>query len=115
MHPPRYTSRMSRASKERERRERARQYKAGVKPYDLIRLTAFHEAGHVVFSTLNGNPVEIVTIDMHCVEELTGRKGCPPERLPVRSEWLAKSSVVFPLGALTQPRRGPQTKPEHLT
>jgi len=77
MHPPRYTSRMSRASKERERRERARQYKAGVKPYDLIRLTAFHEAGHVVFSTLNGNPVEIVTIDMHCVEELTGRKGCP--------------------------------------
>jgi len=68
---------MSRASKERERRERARQYKAGVKPYDLTRLTAFHEAGHVVFSTLHDNPVEVVTIDMQKVEELTSRKGCP--------------------------------------
>jgi len=68
---------MSRARKERERKERARQYKAGLKPYDLTRLTAFHEAGHVVFSTLDGNPVEIVTIDMQRVEELTGRKGCP--------------------------------------
>ncbi len=68
---------MSRARKERERKERARQYKAGLKPYDLTRLTAFHEAGHVVFSTFHGNPVEIVTIDMQRVEELTGRKGCP--------------------------------------
>lgn len=68
---------MSRASKERERKERARQYKAGVKPYNLERLTAFHEAGHVVFSTLHDNPVEIVTIDMQKVEELTGRSGCP--------------------------------------
>jgi hypothetical protein len=39
----------------------ARQYKAGVKRYDLTRLTAFHEAGHVVFSTLHDNDVEIVT------------------------------------------------------
>jgi ATP-dependent Zn protease len=68
---------MSRASKERERKERARQYKTGVKAHDLGRLTAFHEAGHVVFSTLNDNPVEIVTIDMQKVEELTGRAGCP--------------------------------------
>lgn len=68
---------MSREKKERERKERARQYTAGVKAYDLTRLTAFHEAGHVIFSTLNGNPVEVVTIDMQRVEELTGRKGCP--------------------------------------
>lgn len=68
---------MSRASKERERKERARRYKAGVKAYDLERLTAFHEAGHVVFSTLHDNPVEIVTVDMQKVEELTGRTGCP--------------------------------------
>ena len=77
MHPVQYTQSMSRASKERERRERARQYKAGLQPYDLTRLTAFHEAGHVVFSTLHGNAVEIVTVDMQRVEELTGRKGCP--------------------------------------
>lgn len=67
---------MSRASKERERKERARQYKAGVKPYDLTRLTAFHEAGHVVFSTLNGPGVEIVTVDPELVRELTGEE-CP--------------------------------------
>lgn len=54
-----------------------RLYKAGLKEYDLARLTAFHEAGHVVFSTLNGNPIEVVTIDMQKVEELTGRTGCP--------------------------------------
>lgn len=68
---------MSRASKERERKERARQYKAGLKAYDLTRLTAFHEAGHVVFSTLHDNPIEIATIEPQKVEELTGRKGCP--------------------------------------
>jgi ATP-dependent Zn protease len=68
---------MSRASKERERKERVRQYKAGVKAYDLTRLTAFHEAGHVVFATFHDNPVEVVTIDMLKVEELTGRTGCP--------------------------------------
>ena len=73
----RYTCGMSRASKERERKERARQYKAGVQPYDLTTQTAYHEAGHVVFSTLHGPGVEIVTIDMQKVEELTGRKGCP--------------------------------------
>ena len=39
---------MSGAKKDRERRERARLYKLGLKPYDLTRLTAFHEAGHVV-------------------------------------------------------------------
>ena len=68
---------MSRAKKERERKERVRLHKAGLKPYDITRLTAFHEAGHVVFSTLNGNPVEVVTIDMQKVEELTGQTGCP--------------------------------------
>jgi ATP-dependent Zn protease len=68
---------VSRRKKERERKERVRQYKAGVKPYDLTRLTAFHEAGHVVFSTLHDNEVEIVTVDPQKVEELTGRKGCP--------------------------------------
>jgi hypothetical protein len=67
---------MSRARKDREREERARQYKAGVKPYDLIQLTAFHEAGHVVFSTLHGPGVEIVTIDPERVLELTGQN-CP--------------------------------------
>ena len=72
----RYTAEMSRASKERERKERARQYKAGVKPYDLTRLTAFHEAGHVVCSILNGVGVEIVTIDPERVHELTGEE-CP--------------------------------------
>jgi len=73
---------MSRASRERERKERARRHQAevktGVKPYDLTRLTAFHDTGHVVFSTLHDNPVEVVTIDMQKVEELTSRKGCPP-------------------------------------
>jgi ATP-dependent Zn protease len=68
---------MSRASKERERQECARQHKAGVKRFDLTTQTAYHEAGHVVFSTLHGPGVEIVTIDPQKVEELTGRKGCP--------------------------------------
>jgi hypothetical protein len=45
--------------------------------FDLTTQTAYHEAGHVVFSTLHGPGVEIVTIDSQKVEELTGRKGCP--------------------------------------
>jgi hypothetical protein len=45
--------------------------------FDLTRQTAYHEAGHVVHSTLHGPGVEIVTIDMKKVEELTGRTGCP--------------------------------------
>jgi hypothetical protein len=65
---------MSRAKKGRERKERARLYELGLKPYDLTRLPAFHEAGHVVFSTFHGNPVEIVTIDMQRVE--TRVRGC---------------------------------------
>lgn len=56
--------------------ERVRQHKAGVEPFDLLKLTAFHEAGHVVFATLHDNPVEIVTIDPQKVLELTGRN-CP--------------------------------------
>src|SRR5712692_8213054 len=67
---------MSRRRKEKDRLERVRQYKAGVEPFDLLKLTAFHEAGHVVFATLHDNPVEIVTIDPPKVLELTGRK-CP--------------------------------------
>jgi ATP-dependent Zn protease len=67
---------MSRRQKEKDRLERVRQVKAGVKPYDLIKLTAFHEAGHAVFATLHGKPVEIVTIDPQKVLELTGRN-CP--------------------------------------
>lgn len=50
------------------RGERARQYKAGVKPFDLATQTAYHEAGHVVFSALHGPGVEIVTIDPQRVE-----------------------------------------------
>jgi hypothetical protein len=45
--------------------------------FDVTRQTAYHEAGHVVHSTLHGPGVEIVTIDMKKVEELTGRTGCP--------------------------------------
>lgn len=45
--------------------------------FNLTTQTAYHEAGHVVFSTLYGPGVEIVTIDMQKVEELTGRTGCP--------------------------------------
>jgi ATP-dependent Zn protease len=67
---------MSRRQKEKERLERVRQFKARVIPYDLLKLTAFHEAGHVAFATLHGNPVEIVTIDSQKVVELTG-KNCP--------------------------------------
>lgn len=67
---------MSRRRKEKERLERVRRYKAGVEPYDLLKLTAFHEAGHVVFATLHDNPVEIVTVDPQKVLELTGRN-CP--------------------------------------
>jgi ATP-dependent Zn protease len=67
---------MSRRRKEKERLERVRQHKVGVEPFDLLKLTAFHEAGHVVFATLHDNPVEIVTIDPQKVLELTGRN-CP--------------------------------------
>src|SRR5271166_946063 len=67
---------MSRRRKEKERLGRVRQHKAGVEPYDLLKLTAFHEAGHVVFATMHDNPVEIVTIDPQKVLELTGRD-CP--------------------------------------
>jgi ATP-dependent Zn protease len=67
---------MSRNRKERERLERVRLHKAGLEPYDLLKLTAFHEAGHAVYATLHDNPVEIVTVDPQKVLELTGRN-CP--------------------------------------
>jgi ATP-dependent Zn protease len=47
-----------------------------VEPYDLLKLTAFHEAGHVVFAIRHDHPVEIVTIDPQRVLELSGRN-CP--------------------------------------
>jgi len=67
---------MSRSRKEKERLQRVRQFKAGVEPYSLEKLTAFHEAGHVVFAARHDHPVELVTIDRQKVLELTGRD-CP--------------------------------------
>jgi ATP-dependent Zn protease len=67
---------MSRRNKEKGRLERVRLHRLGLEPFDLLKLTAFHEAGHVVFATLHDNPVEIVTIDPQKVLELTGRN-CP--------------------------------------
>jgi ATP-dependent Zn protease len=56
-----------RNKKDKERKERARQYQ-------VARLVAFHEAGHVAFAMLNGIGIEIVTIDPQRVKELTGQQ-----------------------------------------
>jgi ATP-dependent Zn protease len=56
-----------RKKKEKERRELAKQF-------ELRKLTAFHEAGHVVIGERIGPGVEIVTIDPMRVKELTGQE-----------------------------------------
>ena len=89
---------MSRRRNEKERLERVRRYKAGVEQYDLLKLTAFHEAGHVVFATLHEHPVEIVTIDPEKVLELTGRN-CPGYTQYTKSGF-AEADVVLGLTAV---------------
>lgn len=68
---------MSRWKKEQARKDRIRQYQLSkLTPEQrtkLTRQTAFHEAGHVVFGTLRGPGVEIVTIDPERVRQLTGQ------------------------------------------